>query len=346
VAIPDASTVDSALTIAGCAGMASAQATVQVHILHDAVSELIVTLVAPDGSTYVLHNRELGSTGGIHQTYVVNLSSEVAEGTWKLRVQDLYEAHSGTIDSWALNVSGGTPDCTGTNNADVPIPDVSTVTSTVEVSGGCTGYASATSQVKVDIVHPYSGDLVVTLVAPDGSTYLLRNQTGGSYADIHEIYTLNLSSETRTGIWKLRVQDVGFGYTGLIDTWKLNLGNGNGNGASPDCVRTNGTDVTIPDLSTVTSAIAISGCAGYASATSSVEVHIVHPYVGDLVVTLVAPDGSAYVLHNRTGSGQDNIDKAYPVNLSSESRDGTWKLQVQDTEAPDTGRIDNWTLTL
>jgi subtilisin-like proprotein convertase family protein len=200
--------------------------------------------------------------------------------------------------------------------------------------------------VKVDIVHPYSGDLVVTLVAPDGSTYLLRNQTGGSYADIHETYTLNLSSETRTGIWKLRVQDVGFGYTGLIDTWKLNLGNGNGNGASPDCVRTNGTDVTIPDLSTVTSAIAISGCAGYASATSSVEVHIVHPYVGDLVVTLVAPDGSAYVLHNRTGSGQDNIDKAYPVNLSSESRDGTWKLQVQDTEAPDTGRIDNWTLTL
>ena len=34
------------------------------------------------------------------------------------------------------------------------------------------------------------------------------------------------------------------------------------------------------------------------------------------------------------------------MNLSSESRDGTWKLQVQDTEAPDAGRIDSWTLTL
>jgi subtilisin-like proprotein convertase family protein len=226
VAIPDASTVDSAIAISGCAGMASAQATVQVHILHDFVTDLIVTLVAPDGSTYVLHNRELGSTGGIHQTYVVNLSSEVAEGTWKLRVQDLYEAYSGTIDSWALNVSGGTPDCTGTNNADVPVPDVSTVTSTIAVSGGCAGYASETSQVKVDVVHPYSGDLVVTLVAPDGSTYLLRNKTGGSSADIHETYTLNLSSEVRNGIWKLRVQDVGFGYTGFIDTWRLNLGNG------------------------------------------------------------------------------------------------------------------------
>jgi subtilisin-like proprotein convertase family protein/secreted trypsin-like serine protease len=348
VAIPDASTVDSAIAVSGCAGMASASATVQVHILHGTVSELVVTLVAPDGSTYVLHNRELGSTGGIHQTYVVNLSSEVAEGTWKLRVQDLYAGYTGTIDSWALNVSGGTPDCTGTNNADVPISDVSTVNSTVEVSGGCAGHASETSQVKVDIVHTHSGDLVVTLVAPDGSTYVLRNKTGGSMADIHETYTLDLSSETRNGTWKLRVEDVGFGFTGYIDTWKLNLGNGNAtaNGGAPNCARTNGTDVTIPDLSTVTSTIATSGCPGYASSSSTVEVHIVHPYVGDLVVTLVAPDGSTYVLHNRTGSGQDNIDKTYTVNLSSEARDGTWKLQAQDTQTSDAGRIDSWTLTL
>ncbi|WP_281274312.1 proprotein convertase P-domain-containing protein [Allorhizocola rhizosphaerae] len=343
VAIPDASTVDSTIAISGCAGMGSAQATVEVHILHSAVSDLVVTLVAPDGSTYVLHNRELGSTGGIHKTYVVNLSSEAAEGTWRLRVQDLYAAYSGTIDSWALNLKGGTTDCTGTNNADVPIPDVSTVHSAVEVSGGCAGNASATSQVKVDIVHPHSGDLVVTLVAPDGSTYVLRDRTGGSYADIHEIYTVNLSSETRNGIWKLRVQDVGFGFTGYLDTWTLNLGNG---GSPANCVRTNGTDVTIPDRSTVTSTIAVSGCPGYASAASTVEVHIVHPYIGDLVVTLVAPDGSTYVLHNRTGAGQDNINKTYPVNLSSETREGTWKLQVQDAETSDTGRIDSWTLTL
>ncbi|WP_344920789.1 putative Ig domain-containing protein [Plantactinospora mayteni] len=230
VAIPSASTVDSAIAISGCAGMASTRATVEVHILHSAVHDLVVTLVAPDGSTYVLHNRELGSTGGIHQTYVVNLSSETAEGTWKLRVQDLYEGYSGTLDSWALNVSGGTPDCTGTNDANVSIADLSTVTSTVEVSGGCAGNASKTSQVRVDIVHSYSGDLVVTLVAPDGSTYLLRDRAGGAYADVHETYTLNLSSERRSGSWKLRVQDVAFGYTGFIDSWKLNLGNGNSNG--------------------------------------------------------------------------------------------------------------------
>ena len=71
-----------------------------------------------------------------------------------------------------------------------------------------------------------------------------------------------------------------------------------------------------------------------------------HTYIGDLVVTLVAPDGSTYVLHNRTGSGTDNINQTYTVNLSTEVRNGTWKLRVQDAAAQDTGKIDTWTLTL
>ncbi|MBC6445934.1 proprotein convertase P-domain-containing protein [Actinokineospora xionganensis] len=108
----------------------------------------------------------------------------------------------------------------------------------------------------------------------------------------------------------------------------------------------NGDNVTIPDNSTVTSQITISGCTGNASATSAVAVKIQHTYIGDLVVTLVAADGTAYVLHNRTGSGTDNIDKTYTTNLSSEVRNGTWTLRVQDAATADTGLIDSWTLTI
>ncbi|HEX6681384.1 MAG TPA: proprotein convertase P-domain-containing protein, partial [Candidatus Limnocylindrales bacterium] len=97
---------------------------------------------------------------------------------------------------------------------------------------------------------------------------------------------------------------------------------------------------------TVTSSIAISGCSGNASATSRVEVHIVHTYIGDLVVTLVAPDGSTYILHNRAGGSADNINQTYTVNLSAEVRNGTWTLRVQDAATIDVGRIDSWTLTL
>jgi subtilisin family serine protease len=112
------------------------------------------------------------------------------------------------------------------------------------------------------------------------------------------------------------------------------------------CSGTNPTDVTIPDLSTVESPITISGCPGNASATSTVEVHIVHTFRGDLVVSLVAPDGSVYVLLNRSGGSADNVDQTFTVNLSSEGRNGTWRLRVQDAAAIDTGFINSWTLTL
>ena len=87
------------------------------------------------------------------------------------------------------------------------------------------------------------------------------------------------------------------------------------------------------DLTTVQSPITISGCPGNASISATVEVHIVHTWIGDLVVTLIAPDGSSYVLHTRAGGSADNIDQTYTVNLSSEQRNGTWRLRVQDAAA-------------
>jgi subtilisin-like proprotein convertase family protein len=77
-----------------------------------------------------------------------------------------------------------------------------------------------------------------------------------------------------------------------------------------------------------------------------VEVHIVHTYIGDLIVNLVAPDGSLYLLHNQTGGSADNINQTYTVNLSSEVANGTWRLRVQDAASLDTGYIDSWTLNL
>ena len=180
--------------------------------------------MAPDGSTYILHNRAGGSADNINTIYTVNLSSELPNGTWRLRVQDAAAADAGYINSWTLNLGGGTapPPCTGSNGTDVAIPDLSTATSTITVSG-CAGNASATSTVPVSIVHTYIGDLIVTLVAPDGSTYILHNRAGGSADNINTTYTVNLSSESRNGTWTLRVQDAAAADTGHIDSWTVNL---------------------------------------------------------------------------------------------------------------------------
>ncbi|MFE9133196.1 M14 family zinc carboxypeptidase [Streptomyces sp. NPDC007355] len=112
------------------------------------------------------------------------------------------------------------------------------------------------------------------------------------------------------------------------------------------CTATNGDDVVIGDNATVTSSVTVSGCTGTASSSSTAEVHIKHTYIGDLVVKLIAPDGTAYPLHENTGSGTDNIDRTYTVDLSSETRNGTWRLSVQDTATQDTGTVDTWTLRL
>ncbi|MEV0645314.1 trypsin-like serine protease [Phytomonospora sp. NPDC050363] len=116
----------------------------------------------------------------------------------------------------------------------------------------------------------------------------------------------------------------------------------------PGCGKsaTNGTDVTVPDNTTVTSSVAISGCTVAPSSTSKVAVNIVHTYIGDLVVSLIAPDGTAYVLHNRAGGSADNINQTYTVNLAGEGANGTWKLQVRDAASADTGYINTWTLTV
>ncbi|MCX5195209.1 S8 family serine peptidase [Streptomyces sp. NBC_00249] len=101
-AIGDNATVESPITVTGVTGNAPAALKVGVNIAHTYIGDLKVDLVAPDGTVYTLHNRAGGSTDNINQTYTVDASSEVANGTWKLRVNDNAGGDTGKIDSWSL----------------------------------------------------------------------------------------------------------------------------------------------------------------------------------------------------------------------------------------------------
>ncbi|MGW7454253.1 S8 family serine peptidase [Streptomyces sp. NPDC054787] len=107
----------------------------------------------------------------------------------------------------------------------------------------------------------------------------------------------------------------------------------------------NTTDFAIGDNTTVESPITVSGVTGNAPATLKVGVNIVHTYIGDLKVDLIAPDGTVYTVHNRAGGSADNISQVYTVNASAEVANGTWKLRVNDNAGGDTGKIDSWNLT-
>ena len=108
----------------------------------------------------------------------------------------------------------------------------------------------------------------------------------------------------------------------------------------------NATNVTIADNSTVTSSIPVTGRTGNAPAALKVDVDIKHTWRGDLVVDLIAPDGTVRNLKASSSSDSaDNVIATYTVDASSEVANGTWKLQVRDVASGDTGYIDTWSLT-
>ncbi|MEU2344557.1 M28 family metallopeptidase [Streptomyces sp. NPDC013082] len=112
-------------------------------------------------------------------------------------------------------------------------------------------------------------------------------------------------------------------------------------------VFSNAANVSVPDNgAAVTSSVAVTGRTGNAPSALKVGVDIKHTYRGDLVVDLLAPDGTAYRLKNSSSSDSaDNVIATYTVNASAETANGTWKLQVRDVAAQDTGYIDSWQLT-
>ncbi|MFF3457159.1 S8 family serine peptidase [Streptomyces sp. NPDC002730] len=117
-------------------------------------------------------------------------------------------------------------------------------------------------------------------------------------------------------------------------------------GTSGGTTFSNAADVTIADNSTVSSSIAVTGLTGNAPAALKVNVDIKHTWRGDLVIDLIAPDGTVRNLKASSSSDSaDNVLATYTVDASSEVANGTWKLQVRDVASGDTGYIDSWSLT-
>jgi subtilisin family serine protease len=104
-AIADLATVESNLTVTGCTGKASKTTKVEVHIKHTDRGDLRIDLVAPDGTAYKLKSSTSGDNiANVDTTYTVDVSTKDRNGTWKLRVKDVFSGDKGTLDSWTLTL--------------------------------------------------------------------------------------------------------------------------------------------------------------------------------------------------------------------------------------------------
>jgi lysyl endopeptidase len=100
----------------------------------------------------------------------------------------------------------------------------------------------------------------------------------------------------------------------------------------------NATDVPIRD-NTVESLIVVSGRPSRAPTKLRVNVRIMHTDIRELKVDLVAPNGSVFTLHNRTGPAQvffrRNLYKTYELDASASFANGVWRLRVSDNRVTD-----------
>ncbi len=227
--------------------------------------------------------------------------------------------------SWTVSPAGGGNVLTnGVPKTGLSGAQGSSTAYTLEVPAGASNLKFVTSGGTGDM------DLFVRYgAAPTNSTYDCRSQ-GSTNAETCTI------SNIQSGTYHVMLYGYS-AYSGLSLTGSFATKPAGGDFFE------NTTDVNIPDLSSATSSLAVTG-AGNAPATLKVAVNIVHTYVGDLIVDLIAPDGTVYPLRNRTGGSADNIVQNFSVNATAEVRAGTWKLRVTDAEARDTGYINSWSL--
>lgn len=330
------------------------------------------THLAPSSSATTLNGYRSGGSGNVAPT--ANYSFTVSGLTASF--SDSSTDSDGSIASRSWNFGDGTTSTATNPSKTYSAAGTYTVTLTVTDNGAATNATSKSVTVTATTPPPTGGTLTkgvavtglaatagnalnYTLAVPAGSTNLTFTMSGGTGdADLYvrfgsaptdTVYDcrpyLGGNAETCTiatpsaGTYHVRVKAFST-FSGVSLVGNYTAGS-TGGGVQ---TYTNGTDFAIRDKATIESPIAVSGRTGNAPSTSKVDVRILHTYRGDLKVDLVAPDGSVYVLHNRTGGSADNIITEFTVNLSSEALNGSWKLRVNDNANGDTGTLDTWSL--
>ncbi len=122
-------------------------------------------------------------------------------------------------------------------------------TSTIVVSGFATNQPISYLKVNLSMIHTYDGDLIITLVAPDGTPFILANRVGGSGANYMDTtfddeagrsitnatppfrgyftpvtsFSLSLTNRFPNGTWMLQINDAGAGDTGTLLNWSLDF---------------------------------------------------------------------------------------------------------------------------
>ncbi len=295
---------------------------VVVNASHGYSSDVEITLVHPDGTTVRLHNRNWNS---LQTTYPDNttpaeslavLRGKPANGTWKLLLKDIDKDNTaGVLNSWTLVI-------------DHLVGETYTAT-----TGADGRYTIAAVGPGTYVVSPAKAGSVFS---PASRSVTVGPNAAG--VDFAAAASASIRGSVSTG---------SAGVPGVLVTAygpaQATIAQSAAPGAAIPDNNNNGVRSSLPVAQT-----------GIVTGVH-VKVDVTHPFISDLRVALVHPDGTTVLLHGGTGGSTANLHKIYPDNtapaqsldvLKGKSTEGVWQLLAVDGARGDSGVLDAWTLTL
>ncbi|MEQ1826241.1 MAG: S8 family serine peptidase [Pirellula sp.] len=371
VPIPDITTVTSTVAVSGATYFVS-DINLTLNITHTFLSDLKISLVSPTGRTVVLVDR-VGQNGANFTNTVLddeaansvasgvapftasfrpseplaNFNGESPNGTWTLIVADTAAEDIGTLNNWSMQFTTGEQSTITQSNGYyrfVGLPIGSYIIRPV-VSSGFSGTGLGVHTVNI-------GSASDNFANRDFGVGRNNRFYGPVFNDLNGDGTWDPSEQPapgRTLYWDQNNNGI---YEPIVSN-AFPSGNVN---------------IFVPDTSTRTSTINVSGLNGLISDVN-VKVNITMPFVSDLDVFLIHPDGTRVELFTDVGGGGDNFadtvldDQAslsivsgsapFIGNYRPEGRlstlngklaDGLWQLEVTDDSLSDQGTLNSWEL--
>lgn len=376
IEIPDAGQTTSSLEVSGLVGNIF-DVDVGLSITHTFDSDLIGTLIAPDGTRVELFNRVGGGgdnftdtvfddaadtsindgsapfTGSFRPEEPLASFAGDANGTWTFEISDNAGLDTGTLDNWSLTIVTG--------EDSVPVDELGQFALLNLPAGDYSALVIPDAGGEWPTVTPASGAYDFTINNPEDSF------PGSNFglAKVDRFYAQVFEDTDGNG-------DVDNGETSLPD-WDIFLDADEDGEYDPPTETSivNETDVPIASLATASSTISTAGVNGLV-ADVKVRLEITHTWTPDLDVTLVSPDGTRVVLFDDVGLPADedftgtmlDDDADTPITEGTAPFTGTfrpenplsgfdgalaagdWTLEIFDDANGDSGTLLEWELIL
>ncbi len=304
------------------------------------------------------------ATTGVDHTYTVNtVPADTTAPT--LTSIERYNPAAATTDSQTLVYEVTFSEAvTGVTQSDFVLSSASTGTAAnaiTSISGSGSQYfvtvsASSDGTYNLDLVQNHgiedSADNPLTDTATTGvdHTYTVNtvpaDTTAPTLTSIERYNPAVATTDTQTLVYEVTFSEdvTGVDKTDFALSFDSTGGPDPGTGTG-QFTQTNSPSTAIAGDQDVVDTISVSNSGNAASV--SVDLNITHTYISDLKVDLVAPDGTAKTLHNRSGGSSDDIIATYTPNFNGASISGTWTLQINDDyPSADDGVLNSWTLTI